>query len=619
MPTIQATADGESPYQGNEFDSRMQRPYGVSMEATRMEAKAAGRIRELLEFIYKDQAGKAEQLVLAAMERWQSSVPRNRTGADGQSHGGRGRGSQFSEKDALLISYGDMIAADAGDQPGPAGQTALGRLGNFIDHRAAGLFSYVHILPFCPYSSDDGFSVMDYRVVDPALGNWDDIRALGRDRKLVFDLVLNHASAQGVWFKRFLAGEKPYDRYFITRPLDYDSRSVTRPRTHPLITPCRLDDGRTVGLWTTFSADQVDLDFSEPAVLADFVDILLEYAARGARMVRLDAIAYLWKQDGSSCVHLPETHAVVKLFRAVVDALELDMVILTETNVPHDENMSYFGTGDEAHLVYNFSLPPLTLHAFATGDAGPLSRWAANLVVPEGGTLLNFLASHDGVGVTPAKGLVDDIGTIIKAVQDRGGLVSYKATPEGQVPYELNISWSDAVAPVDANDDERVAALLASYAVACAMDGVPAVYFHSLAGSRSWQDGPIALGYNRAINRQRPQVAELEAALDDPASMRARSLAGFSSLLVARGQRPAFASDSPRRVLSGDGPVFALERGSGSGRVLVLVNCGREKVDYTLPAGWAKATKFTDPCSGSETRVDGTVALPGYCVRWLEF
>jgi sucrose phosphorylase len=310
---------------------------------------------------------------------------------------------------------------------------------------------------------------------------------------------------------------------------------------------------------------------------------------------------------------------VVKLFRAVVDALELDMVILTETNVPHDENMSYFGQGDEAHLVYNFSLPPLTLHAFATGDAGPLSRWAAGLAVPAGGTLLNFLASHDGVGVTPAKGLVDDIGTIIKAVQDRGGLVSYKATSDGPVPYELNISWSDAVAPVDASDDERVAALLASHAVACAMDGVPAVYFHSLAGSRSWQEGPGVLGYNRAVNRQRPRAGDLKSALDDPSSMRARSLAGFRMLLANRGQRPAFAPDSPRMVLSAGGPVFALERGSGSDRILVLVNCGRVVVDYTLPDGWAKATKLTDPCSGSEAKADGTVALPGYSVRWLEY
>ena len=630
-----------------EFDSRRQRSYVDYMDTMSIDAKAAGHIRELLEFIYGNKATTAEKLVLAAMERWQAFVPRGKKGSSAQSSTGR-----FSEKDALLISYGDMIAAeasgdvsvdasvdvsvDAAETADPArnpSDTALARLGSFVDRRAAGLFSYVHILPFCPYSSDDGFSVKDYRVVDPALGNWDDIRALGKGRKLVFDLVLNHASAQGVWFKRFLAGEKPYDRYFVTRPLDYDSRSVTRPRTHPLITPCRLDNGRTVGLWTTFSADQVDLDFSEPAVLADFVDILLEYAARGARMVRLDAIAYLWKQDGTSCVHLPQTHAVVKLFRAVVDALELDMVLLTETNVPHEENMSYFGKGDEAHLVYNFSLPPLTLHAFATGDAGPLSRWAAALAVPAGGTLLNFLASHDGVGVTPAKGLVEDIGTIINAVQDRGGLVSYKATADGKVPYELNISWSDAVAPVDATDDERVAALLASYAVACAMDGVPAVYFHSLAGSRSWKEGPAALGYNRAINRQRPRIGELELELDDPGSMRARTLAGFRSLFTERGQRPAFAPESPRRVLSEAGQVFAVERGAGSGRVLVLVNCGRKAVDYVVPAEWVKATKLTNPCAVSyagntgkpevagagKARADGIVALPGYSVRWLEY
>lgn len=613
------------------------------MDTINIEAKAAGHIRELLEFIYGNKAVVAESLVLAAMKRWQASVPRATKGSSAGGHNGL-----FSEKDALLISYGDMIApdstdpADAADSANPADpadptkiakQSALGRLGNFVDRHAAGVFSYVHILPFCPYSSDDGFSVKDYRVVDPALGNWDDIQALGKGCKLVFDLVLNHASAQGDWFQRFLAGETPYDKYFVTRPLDYDSRSVTRPRTHPLITPCRLNDGRTVGLWTTFSADQVDLDFSEPAVLADFVDILLEYAARGARMVRLDAIAYLWKQDGTSCVHLPQTHAVVRLFRAVVDALELDMVILTETNVPHKENMSYFGRGDEAHLVYNFSLPPLTLHAFATGDAGPLSRWAADLTVPAGGTLLNFLASHDGVGVTPAKGLVNDIGTIITAVQERGGLVSYKASPEGKVPYELNISWSDAVAPVDATEDERVAALLASYAVACAMDGVPAVYFHSLAGSRSWQEGPQALGYNRAINRQRPRLGELEQGLDNPGSMRARTLAGFRSLLTERGRRPAFAPDSPRRVLSEDGQVFAVERGSGSNRVLVLVNCSREAVDYVVPGEWSKARRLTNPCAvfgvgiagklgvGTEgkARPDGTVALPGYSVRWLEF
>jgi sucrose phosphorylase len=338
-------------------------------------------------------------------------------------------------------------------------------------------------------------------------------------------------------------------------------------------------------------------------------------------MLRLDAIAYLWKRDGTSCAHLTETHAVVKAVRAVIDGLGLDMVVLTETNVPHEENMSYFGDGDEAHMVYNFSLPPLVLHAFATGDAGPLSRWAAALRVPTGGVLLNFLASHDGVGVTPARGLVDDIDSTIAAVEARGGLVSYKATPAGPAPYELNASWADAVARPEADDAERSRALVASYAIACAMDGVPAVYFHSAVGSRNWTEGPGRLGYNRAINRERPALAELEAALDDPASMRARSLAGLSSLLRERASRPAFAPSSPRRAFPSSGAVFAVERGSGSGAVLALVNCSRGQSRVTLPDGWLRPASAFDPVGGrlAEPRIsEGALIMDGYDVLWLE-
>jgi sucrose phosphorylase len=553
----------------------------------------------------------------------------------------------FTEQSALLITYGDMIAAPTGSGPASAGSgpasagssparagssparaasvdapSALGRLAGFLDERTAGLFSHVHILPFCPYSSDDGFSVKDYRVVDPALGSWDDVQAVGRERKLVFDLVLNHASAQGEWFRQFLAGIAPYDHFFLTRPLDYDASTVTRPRTHPLITPYTMHDGRTLGLWTTFSADQIDLDFTEPVVLAEFLDIMLDYASRGARMLRLDAIAYLWKTDGTACIHRPETHAVVKLFRAVLEAMHVDMAILTETNVPHEENMSYFGNQDEAHIVYNFSLPPLTLHAFASGDAGPLSRWAAALRVPAGGTLLNFLASHDGIGVTPAKGLVDGFEDTIAAVEQRGGRVSYKAMPGGPVPYELNISWMDAVAPPDATDDERVAALAASHAVAFAMDGVPAVYFHSLVGSRCWLAGPELLGYNRAINRQRPPVDSLLMELDDPRSLRCRAFAAIANLLKARSQRPAFAPQAPRLVHSSAGPVFALERGSGTQRILVMVNCGRTAVRYTIPGQWRQAQHLWNPCAGtaeSFSLANGWIDLTGFAVRWLEY
>lgn len=593
------------------------------MQTTQIDNALNGRLDGLLSMVYGPRAGQARDMIDAVLR---CRVPEldALADADGPLRRG-GAGGGFTEKDALLITYGDMVAPPASSEP----RTALARLDETIERHLSGLFDYLHILPFFPYSSDDGFSVMDYRAVDPALGSWNDIEALGRHHRLVFDLVLNHASAQSAWFKAFRKGTAPFDRYFITRPLDYDASTVLRPRTHPLITPVRLDDGRTVGVWTTFSEDQVDLDFSEPAVLAEFIDISLQYALHGAKMLRLDAIAYLWKEDGTSCAHLPQTHAIVQILRAVFDGLGLAMTILTETNVPHARNMSYFGhgdakAGDEAHLVYNFSLPPLVLHTFVSGDAGPLSRWAADLRVPTGGTMLNFLASHDGIGVTPALGLVDDFSPTIAAVQERGGLVSCKSSPDGPAPYELNISWADAIARPDASDAERAAALLASYAIAFAMDGIPAVYFHSVMGSRNWLAGVRSRGYNRAINRERPPLDLLEAELSRPGSMRSLALAGFTSLLRARSALPSFAPAfkpaSPRRAFAGKGPVFVVERGETAGAVLVLVNCAREQARVRVPASWRCACTMLDPVSGNGLgagAIDDGFCMPGYAVRWL--
>jgi sucrose phosphorylase len=583
-------------------------------------------IDAILQFLYGSRAMEASGLLDKVLQSHASKLKQsNKTNQSDRMDTAEVQ-QRFSEKDSLLITYGDMVSAQhavgAPLQSENMKAGALARLADFFERRMRGLFSYIHILPFFPYSSDDGFSVIDYRTVDPALGTWEDIKAAGNGRKLAFDLVINHASAQSAWFSAFKAGIKPYDRFFIRRPLDYDAKTVLRPRTHPLITPVTLDNGQTAGVWTTFSADQVDLDFSEPAVLVEFVDIMLDYAARGAGLLRLDAIAYLWKADDTSCAHLPQTHAVVKLVRAIIDALGLDMVVLTETNVPHEENMSYFGKGDEAHMVYNFSLPPLVLHAFATGDAGPLSRWATNLRVPDGGTLLNFLASHDGIGVTPARNLVPDFERTIAAVKERGGLVSYKATPEGPVPYELNISWGDAVARPDADERERAHALIASYAVACAMDGVPALYFHSMFGSRNWKEGPALLGYNRAINRERPALDALESQLDDPGSMRAISFAGLSSLLRERARRPVFSPASPRRAWPMEGSVFAVERGSGHTAVLVLVNCSGKTAHVYLPESWLTAKSGFDPVNGQEALLNrtgnGKLELEAYQVIWIE-
>jgi sucrose phosphorylase len=563
-------------------------------------------VKSLLGFIYGENAAEGIYTDLAGI------LKRAFPGEFARFEGGGGRpgtAGGVTHKDALLIAYGDMLAPpEAG---GPARETGLARLEGFLRRRNRGAFTYLHLLPFHPYSSDDGFSVIDYRKVDSRFGTWEDIEKLGASFKLVFDFVLNHGSVAGSWFKGFLDGESAYEGWYITRPEGYDSSPVARPRTHPLLTPFSRKDGSTVRVWTTFSEDQADYDFANPKVFLEFMKIFLEYAQRGGRIVRLDAIAYLWKEDGTPCLHHPKTHAMVKIFRAVIDALGLDMLILTETNVPHRENISYFGRGDEAHLVYNFALPPLTLHAMISGDAAPLRAWAKALPGPETGQrFLNFLASHDGVGLTPVRGgLVDEaaFAETIEEAKRRGALVSYKSTPQGPVPYELNCSYAEVTAPPSLGGAAlRARAFLASQAVLLSLSGLPAVYFHSWIGSGAWKEGPGLLGYNRAVNREKPPLDLVEEELDTPGSFRSLVYEGFSRFLAFRQAEAAFDPGIPQRVLDAEGSVFALVRGPDSGgrRALCAENLGPAPAVLSIPAEYG-------------TFAAGGISLEPWETRWI--
>src|SRR5215471_1818247 len=332
----------------------------------------------------------------------------------------------LTQRDALLITYGDQVS-----EPGVA---PLATLGEFLEEHAAGAVSGVHVLPFYPSSSDDGFSVIDYRAVDPALGTWDDVCRLGRRFDLMFDAVLNHVSAHSEWFQAFLRDDPRYRDWFIAVSGSPDLSQVVRPRALPLLTPFATAAGEK-RVWTTFSADQIDVNVHEPEALLALIDVLLLYVARGARFIRLDAIAYLWKEIGTSCIHLPQTHRIIQLMRDVLDLAAPGVMLITETNVPHRDNVSYFGDGsDEAQLVYNFALPPLVLHTIATGSATALTRWAATLDPPSDGvTFFNFLASHDGIGVNPVRGILgeSEIDALVARARAHGGYVSYKDNPDG--------------------------------------------------------------------------------------------------------------------------------------------------------------------------------------------
>ena len=451
------------------------------------------------------------------------------------------RKPHWDESDVVLITYADQFHGEK-EKPLPT-------FNQIWKHWFCSVFSHVHLLPFYPWSSDDGFSVIDYYQVAPGTGEWNDISDLNMSCRLMFDFVCNHMSAKSDWFNAYLQQAPGYENFFISMDPATDLHAVTRPRALPLLTPFTLQDKSVRHLWTTFSEDQIDLNYSNPNVLLAMIDVLLTYLERGADYVRLDAVGYMWKTPGTTCIHLEKTHQLIKLFRAIADEVAPGTVIITETNVPHKDNVSYLGNGqDEAHMVYQFSLPPLVLHTLHRQDCRALCQWAQSLTLPSNETTwFNFLASHDGIGLNPLRGLLaeDDILTLVSALQKEGALVNWKNNPDGtRSPYELNVTWMDAVSHKDDRDEERLAKFILTHVLLLTFPGVPAIYIQSILGSRNDYQGVETQGYNRAINRKKYQRTAIEEELMVEGSLRHDVYHKLSRLIVIRRSNKAFHPES---------------------------------------------------------------------------
>ncbi|NPA26392.1 MAG: sugar phosphorylase [Chloroflexi bacterium] len=573
-------------------------------------APPAQRWRQELERLYGAQGPEVAAQLEQALRAWRERLPEPAPGR-----------RVLTQRDALLITYGDQFR----DAPRPP----LAVLADALDRWVRPGFSWVHLLPFFPYSSDDGFAVIDYGQVNPAWGTWDHIhrlQALGFD--LMFDLVLNHVSSQHPWFQAFLRGEPEHQDTFLHLPPDTDLSDVVRPRPWPLLTRFETAQGPR-WVWTTFSADQIDLNYRAPHVLLAMVNVMLDYVAHGASMLRLDAVAFTWKEVGTSCIHLPQAHALVRLFRAVLDDVAPHVLLLTETNVPHEENVRYFGDGyNEAQLVYQFPLPPLVLHTLLTRDSRALTEWARSVAPPTPATtFLNFLASHDGIGVRPVEGLLraDEVERLVEHTLAQGGEVSYRALPDGsRAVYELNITYWDALNPAYEGEplERQVARFLAAHAILFALQGMPAVYVHSLFGSRGDREAVERTGQPRAINRARFALRALARELAQPRGRRRQVYDGMMALLQARARTDAFHPQQPQHVLAVNPGVFALWRGEpgAPGSVLALHEIAGTARTVRVP--WpARPGPLVDVRTGRALGMaEGptlTIPLRPYEVLWL--
>lgn len=519
----------------------------------------------------------------------------------------RPRKGQWDQDDVFLITYGDQFYED--------GETKLTTFNKMYQQFFSDTFPIVHFLPFFPYSSDDGFSVIDYEQVNPEIGDWADVQVMNRNARLMFDFVCNHMSAKSNWFQGYLNNRTSYKDFFIESDPSIDLSMVTRPRTSPLLSEFVDLDGKIRNIWTTFSDDQVDLNFANPKVLLRMIDVLLFYVDQGADFIRLDAVGFLWKKAGTSSIHLPETHKIIQLFRSIVEEVAPGTILITETNVPHQDNISYFGDGtNEAQMVYQFPLPPLVLHAIRTGNTSYLQKWANEIYLPtEEVSFFNFLASHDGVGLNPIRGIIEEaeILDLVASIEKEGALVNYKQNPDGSFsPYEINTTYIDALSNQSDEDELRLKRFMVAHSILLTIIGIPAVYVQSILGGRNYYEGVEKTGANRTINRQKYKASEICDSLLKSGSFRNQVYRELQELIQLRRSEEAFHPNCAMRVLETNHATFGIVRDE---KVYVLHNMSDQAQTISLDAG-----TYINLLTKNECVIQKEVILEPYQFVWLE-
>jgi sucrose phosphorylase len=531
-------------------------------------ARLQTRVLAHLDVIYGEQAKDLVGPVIGAM-RYENDVDEP---APYQNY--------WSESDCWMITYATSIHEE--------GKPGLQTLQAFCDSYLAETVNGLHVLPFYPFSSDDGFAVIDYYAVDEAAGSWDDVRSIADRYRLMTDVVINHVSSQSAWFQNFISRKDPGKDYFKETTPEEDLSMVVRPRSTPLRTEVETADGKR-WVWCTFGPDQVDVDFGNPEVLLRFVEIIRFYLANGVRVLRLDAVAFLWKEPGTSSLHDQRTHEIIKLLRTLVDFYDPSVMLITETNVPNRDNLTYFGNSNEAHAIYNFSLPPLLIHTLHTGDCRHLKTWMMSMPPARGGTTyFNFIASHDGIGMRPADGLLseEERSRMLRTLKTFGGKVSLRSGPDGAArPYEVNISLIDALAGTEAGPDEfQVERFVCAHAIMLALEGIPGIYIHSLLGTSNDYEGLARTGRYRSINRRTWERDEIVGLLEDPGSMQSVILARLRHLITLRREQPAFHPNAIQFTMQLGLQIFGVWRESMDRRqdIFSISNVTREHQSLEL-------------------------------------
>lgn len=550
----------------------------------------------------------------------------------------------LSEDDATLICYANSVASRNGISP-------LGALKKFYDnHDLKKAFSSTHLLPFFPWDTDRGFSVKDYYEVAEENGTWDDIEELSKSTELMFDFVANHASIRNpIVQKAILAAVLPKDHpkydevkkfkdfVFVyteeNKPTDDELSALSRPRAYPALTPFIVfeKDGELLAdlenkdhvhvkrgeidligtgyVWTTFSRGkredgtektrQVDLNFLNPLVLVESLKILMFYAEKKARFIRLDAIGYIWKQIGRPSIHEDQCHLLLEVIKDFLSLVTPEVVTVAEVNEAQEMFFRYLGKGDheQADLVYQFTHFPLAVYGLHTGDASYYKEWLKTIGHVEGRQFVTILGSHDGLGLKPVRGIlpeseIERFGDIL--VDEYKAMPNYAYLPGGKrIVYEACGTPWDLINKSDLDLDTAIKRYKLVVAMGLTVRGIPGIYINGLLGANNYfpEEG---LDENRTVNREIFSYNALTETLNDKSSQESRVFEMVKELLAIRRRESAFSLNAKAIIIPEyhNQSIVAAELFSADNmeRILCCYNVSSEPQRLTIPKLTSRGT-----------------------------
>ncbi len=519
-----------------------------------------------------------------------------------------------SEKTTMVICYGDSIYSK--------NKKHLKTFQAFFNKKLNKFIDTIHFLPFYPSSSDSGFAVKDHYKIDSKFGNWLNIKNFSSKAHIMADMVINHASARGLWFKNFLKEKKPGEDYFLLVNSKFNTSKVVRPRDHKLLKEINIFKKKEY-LWRTFSDDQIDLNFKNPKVLLRFIKIMLHLINNGVTIFRLDAIAYLWKKSGTKCINLKQTHEIVKVLRIVSDSLSIKSIIVTETNLPEKENLSYFGNNDESNWIYNFTLPPLLIYSLLFENGTYLNAWCKKLPqTKKGNSYLNFIASHDGIGMRPLEGIINNqsIKKLLLRLKKNGSKFSYrKVNNNKKKVYESNITVFDAlkVSDKDKKGFYNFQRYIAAHAIMFSFEGVPAIYFNSLFGKSNDEARYVITGNNRDVNRFKWNELNILKKIKSNSSKEYYIFETLKYLLKIRKNQKAFHPNAHRTNINLGNNFFCIKRVSLDKKqtILCITNLTSKLQNAKINKKYNKFKNLID--SNVKTKILNSINLKPFETIWL--